>query len=306
MGGVIVLGSANTDLTVRVERLPRPQETVTNGELGVSYGGKGANQALAALRAAAETRLIARIGRDDFGERLLEHLTQSGLPGEFLLRDETEPAGVALIGVDREGTNQIMVAPGSNRRLTPQDLRRLDRSFRDGSVFLTQLETPLETVQYGLRAAREAGLFTVLDPAPYRELPQELYSLLDLITPNEGEATDLTGIEVHSPEAAREAGRVLLGRGCGAAMITLGARGALFCRGEEAELIPAHSVRSVDTVAAGDAFNGALAAALAEGASPERATRFAAAAAALSTTRPGAQTSLPDREEIESLLSSSS
>lgn len=301
MTAVIVLGSANTDLTVRAERLPRPQETVTDGEFSATYGGKGANQALAALKAGAETRLIARIGCDAFGERLFEHLTQSGLPRNCMLRDEDTPAGVALIGVDREGTNQIMVAPGSNRCLSPQDLNRLDNPFRGGSVFLCQLETPLETVRSGLEAAREAGLFTVLDPAPSRELPEAIYPLLDLITPNECEATDLTGVRVDSPETAREASRILQRRGCGAVLITLGGQGALFCCGEEEERIPPYSVRTVDTVAAGDAFNGALAAALAEGSPIEQAGLFAAAAAALSTTRAGAQDSLPDRKEIEAL-----
>ncbi|MCF8031088.1 MAG: ribokinase [Desulfohalobiaceae bacterium] len=301
MGAVLVLGSANTDLTVRAERLPRPQETVTNGEFSSSFGGKGANQALAALRAGAETRLISRIGQDDFGERLAEHLAGSGLPREGLIRDETAPAGVALIGVDREGTNQILVAPGSNKRLSPEDLQRSKHLLSGCSVFLSQLETPLETVQNGLQAARESGLFTVLDPAPSRELPQAIYPLLDLITPNEREATDLTGVRVDSPESAREAGRILLRRGCGAALITLGGQGALFVSADRKEFIPPYSVRTVNTVAAGDAFNGALAAALSEGASLLDAARFAAAAGALSTTRSGAQDSLPNREEIEAL-----
>ncbi|MCF8085690.1 MAG: ribokinase [Desulfohalobiaceae bacterium] len=305
MGAVLVLGSANTDLTVRAERLPRPQETVTNGEFSSSFGGKGANQALAALRAGAQTRLIARIGRDAFGERLAEHLATSGLPREGLIRDETAPAGVALIGVDREGTNQILVAPGSNKRLSPRDLHRFKHLLSGCSVFLSQLEIPLETVQSGLEAARQAGLFTVLDTAPSRELPQAIYPLLDLITPNEREATDLTGIRVDSPESARETGRILLRRGCGAALITLGGQGALFADRDREVLIPPYSVRAVDTVAAGDAYNGALAAALSEGASLLDAARFAAAAGALSTTRSGAQDSLPDREEIDALTGSS-
>jgi len=301
MGAVLVIGSANTDLTVRAERLPRPQETVTDGELSSSFGGKGANQALAALRAGAQTRLIARIGRDDFGERLAEHLAGSGLPREGLIRDDTAPAGVALIGVDREGTNQILVAPGSNKRLSPQDLNRFKHLFHGCSVFLSQLETPLETVQSGLRTAREAGLFTVLDPAPSRELPEAVFPLLDLITPNEREAADLTGVDVDSPESAAKAGRLLLQRGCGAALITLGGQGAFFLSPEGEELIPPYSVRTVNTVAAGDAFNGALAAALSEGVPLLDAIRFATAAGALSTTRSGAQDSLPDREEIEGL-----
>jgi ribokinase len=301
MGAVLVLGSANTDLTVRAERLPRPQETVTDGEFTASFGGKGANQALAALRAGAQTRLVARIGRDAFGERLAEHLADSGLPREGLIRDETAPAGVALIGVDLEGTNQILVAPGSNKRLSPQDLDRSKHLLDGCSVFLSQLETPLETVQSGLEAAREAGLFTVLDPAPSRELPEAIYPLLDLITPNEREATDLTRVDVASPESAAEAGRLLLDRGCGAVLITLGGQGALFASGDREELIPPHPVRAVNTVAAGDAFNGALAAALSERAALHDAIHFAAAAGALSTTRAGAQDSLPDREEIEAL-----
>ncbi len=306
MGVVLVLGSANTDLTVRAERLPRPQETVTDGEFTASFGGKGANQALAALRAGAQTRLIARIGRDAFGERLADHLAGSGLPREGLIRDDTAPAGVALIGVDREGTNQILVAPGSNKRLSPQDLHRSEHLLSGCSVFLSQLETPLETVQSGLESAREAWLFTVLDPAPSRELPETVYPLLDLITPNEREAGDLTGVDVHSPETAAKAARLLLQRGCGAALITLGGQGALFASGDREELIPPYSVQAVDTVAAGDAFNGALAAALSEGAPVLQAVRFAAAAGALSTTRSGAQDSLPDREEIEALARSSS
>jgi ribokinase len=304
MGAVLVLGSANTDLTVRAERLPRPQETVTDGEFSATYGGKGANQALAALRAGARTRLIARIGRDAFGERLAQHLADSGLPREGLIRDESVPAGVALIGVDREGTNQILVAPGSNKRLGPQDLSRFKHLFSGCSVFLSQLETPLETVQSGLETAREHGMFTVLDPAPSRELPEAVYPLLDLITPNEREAADLTGMNVDSPESAAEAGRLLLQRGCGAALVTLGGRGALFASRDREELISPHSVRAVDTVAAGDAFNGALAGALSEGAPLLQAVRFAAAAGALSTTRPGAQDSLPDRKEIDALVRS--
>jgi len=305
MGAVLVLGSANTDLTVRAERLPRPQETVTNGEFSATYGGKGANQALAALRAGAQTRLVARIGRDAFGERLAEHLADSGLPRKGLIRDDTAPAGVALIGVDREGTNQILVAPGSNKNLSPQDLQQSKHLLGGCSVFLSQLETPLETVQSGLEAAREAGVFTVLDPAPSRELPEAIYPLLDLITPNEREAADLTGVDVASPESAAKAGRLLLQRGCGAALITLGGQGALFVSADREELIPPYSVRAVDTVAAGDAFNGALAAALSEGTDLHAAIRFAAAAGALSTTRSGAQDSLPAREEIEALARSS-
>jgi ribokinase len=168
-------------------------------------------------------------------------------------------------------------------------------------VFLSQLETPLETVQSGLEAAREAGLFTVLDPAPSRGLPRAIYPLLDLITPNEREAADLTGVEVHSPETAAKAGRLLLDRGCGAALITLGGQGALFASGDREELIPPYSVQAVDTVAAGDAFNGALAAALSEGAALHDSIRFAAAAGALSATRSGAQDSLPNREDIDTL-----
>ncbi len=302
MGSVFVMGSANTDLTVKAPRLPRPQETVTDGEFMISFGGKGANQALAALFSGASTRLATRIGTDSFGDLLHRHLVQSGLPENGLLRDEESKAGVALIAVDQEGNNQILVAPGSNKRLSRQDIDRLLQPSHGYSVCLAQLEIPLETVLHGMEQARLLGLCTVLDPAPSKPLPSEIYPLLDIITPNEREAAILTGIQIHSPRDAKQAGEWLVRQGCGAAIVTLGTRGAVLCHEGGSSEISAFAVDTVDTVAAGDAFNGALATALAEGRELPEAARFASAAAALSTTQRGAQESLPQRSSIEDLL----
>ncbi|MBW2122048.1 MAG: ribokinase [Deltaproteobacteria bacterium] len=302
MRRVIVVGSANTDLTVKVDALPRPGETVVGHELMVSYGGKGANQALAALRAGAEVGLLAKIGTDPYGELLYNHLVRSGFEREGLIRDQDTAGGLALIAVDRGGNNQIVVVPGSNGRFVKEDLRSLESFARDGSLLLTQLEIPLPTVEYALRLARRLGMKTILDPAPACPIPPGLYPLIDILTPNETEAGGLTGMLVETPSQAEKAAKVLVSRGCPMVIVTLGAQGVLVGRAEGIEFYPALRVDAVDTVGAGDAFNGALAAALAAGRSFSRAIAFANAAGALSTTRRGAQESLPTEEEIERFL----
>lgn len=304
MSGVVVLGSANTDLTVSVQRLPSRHETVLGGEFRVSFGGKGANQALAARLAGARVTFFSRIGTDTYGNLLFDHLAAKGLDREGLLRDSGSPAGVALVVVDREGNNQIAVAPGSNARFRVQDLHGLEHLFRRGAVCLAQLEIPLETVQYGLQTAKSQGLVTVLDPAPCRELPREVLEQVDVLTPNEREAGELAGMEVASPQDALEAARILRQRGAGAVVVTLGPQGAVLDMRDRRDRIPAFEVQAVDSVAAGDAFAGALAAGLARSWSWPEALRFAAAAAALSTTRRGAQESLATEAEIRAFLDS--
>ncbi|RMF87841.1 MAG: ribokinase [Nitrospinota bacterium] len=299
---IVVLGSANTDLTVKADRLPRPGETVTGGEFMVSYGGKGANQALAALKVGATVHLLAKIGTDAYGNLLYEHLIRSGLPPEGLVRDPEAPAGVALIAIDREGNNQIIVAPGSNWRFSVQDLQALTLFPAGTSLLLTQLEIPLPTVEQGLRLARAQGITTILNPAPATPLPSSIYPLVDILTPNEREAGDLAGMEVTGLEEAERAAAVLQSRGCRQVIVTLGAQGALLYSGGRGEHFPAFPVQAIDTVAAGDAFNGALAAALAMHRPLSEAIRFANAAGALSTTQRGAQESLPAREAIEQLM----
>jgi ribokinase len=299
---ILVIGSANVDFTVKVERLPQVGETVSGGDFRLSYGGKGANQALAAHLAGAPVLMIARLGRDPNGELLYRHLTAVGLSAQGLWRDDEVPSGVALIMVDSEGRNLIVTAPGSNRRLTVADIQALDSSAFIGPIFLTQLETPLETVEYGLRRALDAGMTTILNPAPGRPLSEDFLALPHIITPNETEASLLSGVAVTDLDTARQAGERLLAMGCQTVIITLGAQGSLLVRRGEVQHSPPFPVIPVDTTAAGDAFNGVLAAALFEGLALEDAIVRANAAGALCVTKRGAQEALPTRQKIEALV----
>lgn len=299
---VVVIGSANVDFTVKVDRLPKPGETVSGGEFYTSFGGKGANQAVAALKAGASVTFVAKVGRDPNGEQILRHLTTLGFPPEGLLRDEAFPSGVALIMVDREGRNLIAVAPGSNRRLTVEDIRQAEPLIARGQVLLIQLEVPLPAAEEALRLAKAHGLTTILNPAPARPLSQALLALTDFLTPNEAEVEALTGIEVQDLQGAVHAARRLLDSGARHVIVTLGEAGALFVGEGLMKPFPAFPVEAIDSTAAGDAFNGALACALAEEKPLEEAILFANAAGALTVTKRGAQDSLPTREAIERLL----
>ena len=300
MPKVIVLGSANLDFTVAVDRLPTVGETVLGREFYQSFGGKGANQAVAATRAGAEVVLLTMLGTDDYGRRIEQHLTSLGLPREGLLRHETKPTGVALILVDEGGRNFIAVAPGSNQMLSLEDVRRASPLIRQGAVLLAQLEVPLAAVREAFSIAKTQGLLTILNPAPAEPLPPSLLKLVDVLTPNEGEAHTLSGMT--DPD---EAARVLIEQGARKVIVTLGERGALLRDATTVRHFPAYSVQAIDSTAAGDAFNGALACSLAEGRSLEDAIVFANAAGALATTKRGAQESLPMRTEIDGLCQES-
>lgn len=297
MPRVVVVGSANVDFTVRLPRLPKAGETVSNGEFYRCFGGKGANQAVAALRAGAEVRFLAKLGKDPMGELLREHLEDLGLPGRYLLSDQSAPTGTALILVDHEGRNLIGVAPGANRTLTTNEVNSCADLFDWGEVLLCQLEVPLGAVEAALSLGRKKGMKTLLNPAPARELPEEVLRLVDVITPNEGEAKALTGLE-NSESAARRLSEM----GPSQVILTLGKEGALYLADGEPFYVPSYRVNPVDTTGCGDAFNGALACALAEGRGLEEAVRFAAAAGALAATVKGAQDAMPFREEIVSLM----
>jgi ribokinase len=299
---ILVIGSANVDFTVKVERLPQAGETVSGGDFRVSYGGKGANQALAARLAGAPVLMIAKLGRDPNGELLFQHLSAAGSSAQGLLRDDEAPSGVALIMVDPQGRNLIAVAPGSNHRLTVANVQTLDARAFTAGVLLTQLEIPLETVEYSLRRAREVGMTTILNPAPGRHLHQHVLTLPDILTPNETEASLLSGVTVSDLGTARQAGERLVALGCQTVIITLGSQGSLLIRRGEVRHFPPFPVTPVDTTAAGDAFNGMLAAALLEGLTLERAIVYANAAGALCVTKRGAQEALPTRREVEALL----
>jgi len=300
MPNVVVLGSTNLDFTVAVDRLPTVGETILGREFYQSFGGKGANQAVAASRAGAEVMLLTMLGTDDYGRRIEQHLTSLGLPREGLLRHPTKATGVALILVDAEGRNLIAVAPGSNQMLSLEDVRRISPLIAQGTVLLAQLEVPLAVMQEAFSIAKAQGLLTILNPAPAVPLPSALLNLVDVLTPNEGEAHTLS--RMTDPD---EAARVLVEQGARSVIVTLGERGALLRNATASRLFPAYPVQTIDSTAAGDAFNGALACSLAEGRSLEDAIVFASAAGALATTKRGAQESLPTRVEIDRLCQGS-
>ncbi|MEE8446877.1 MAG: ribokinase [Gemmatimonadota bacterium] len=297
---IVVVGSSNTDLVVRAPALPGPGETVLGSSFLVTPGGKGANQAVAAARLGARVTLVVRLGADDFGDRALAALGREGIDTRFVARDAEAASGVALIVVSESGENAIAVAPGANMRLTAADVDRAAPAIREADMLLLQLETPLPTVRHAATLAMKAGVPVILNPAPAAPLAGELLSRVSVLTPNELEAAALTGASAYGVDAARQAAQRLHASGVANVVITLGREGALMEGEAGSGHVPGCTVTAVDTTAAGDAFNGALAVALAEGASLEHAVRFANRAAALSITRPGAQPSLPTREAVES------
>ena len=299
---VLVVGSANVDFTVAAPRLPGLGETVTGGTLLVNHGGKGANQAVAARRLGAEVRFIACVGDDGSGRDIRAALEAEGIGIAGVGVTGDAATGTALIVVDRQGRNQIAVAPGANWRLSLEHVRSRADDFAWAQVVVCQLETPLETLAWALEEARRRGVATVLNPAPMRDGLPDIWRFVDYLTPNEGEAERLSGIAVRDPRSAAAAGQALRGRGVGTVIVTLGAQGSLACTAQGEVASPAHPVSAVDTTAAGDAFNGALGVALGGGRPLEDALRFANAAAALACTRRGAQPSLPTRAEVDRLL----
>jgi ribokinase len=301
---VCVIGSSNLDFTVSVPKLPGAGETVSGGTLVTSPGGKGANQAVAARRLGVDVAFVTLLGVDPMGDRLAAALAEAGLPPEPIERTREAPTGVALIAVDPEGRNQIAVAPGANHRLTPDRARRHADLLASAEVVLLQLETPIDTVRWALSEARRAGKRTVLNPAPARvlPLPADLLPLVDYLTPNEIEAGLLTGREVRTPDDAEAAGRVLVARGVATVVITLGAAGAVAVGAAGTLRVPAFPVAVIDTVGAGDAFSGALAASLAAGAPIEDALLVASATGGLTCTRRGAVDAMPTREEVVALI----
>ncbi len=299
---ILVLGSINTDLVIRGQNLPAPGETVLGGQFYRAHGGKGANQAVAAARASTTpVTLIGAVGDDPFGRETLAHFAAENLDCRYLKTVPGEPSGVALILVDRHGENSISVASGANASLLPEDVDAVsDEVFHAAKVFLTCLELPLETVAHGLARARRAGLLTILNPAPADERVccREIMSLVDVITPNEGEAAALAGIDDRERAGAIAAVRKFQQLGCAKGIVTLGAAGCVVVEDDDT-LVEGCSVEPVDTTGAGDAFNGVLAVGLAEGRSLAEAARWANRAAALAVTRAGAQPSLPTRTEID-------
>lgn len=298
MKRIVVVGSTNTDMVVKAARIPAPGETILGGRFLMNPGGKGANQAVAAARLGAEVVFIAKVGDDLFGREAKALFAKENICTDYVLTDPSEPSGVALIMVDAKGENCIAVASGANGTLMPEDIEGVEGVIAQSDMLLMQLETPLETVRYAADVAVNLGVPVVLNPAPACELPSDLYDCLEVITPNESEAELLTNIKVTDEASAEAAARVLCDKGVRQVVITMGAKGAYVFDGEDGVMVPAFKVEAVDTTAAGDVFNGALAVALTEELELEEAVRFASKAASISVTRMGAQASAPRREEL--------
>jgi ribokinase len=299
---ILVIGSSNTDMIIKLGRIPQPGETILGGEFTTAAGGKGANQAVAAARAGGEVTFVARVGRDMFGEKAVAGFVQDDINVKHVTRDPVAPSGVALIFVAKDGENSIAVAGGANGRLSPSDVKKARAAIAGASVVVMQLETPLATVMAAAELAARAKVPIILNPAPARALPGKLLKLVSILTPNETEAELLTGIAVTNEATAAKAAKKLRARGVQTVILTLGARGAFVATASTEKLVPGFRVKAVDSTAAGDVFNGALAEALGEGRALLEAMRFANAAAAISVTRLGAQPSAPYRKEIELLL----
>lgn len=300
---IVVVGSANTDMVLKVKHLPEPGETVLGGEFITTCGGKGANQAVAAARLGAEVTFVARLGRDVLGESAVAAYKAENIRTEFIARDDQTPSGVALILVDNAGENIIAVAPGANAKLSPQDILAAKEAIQDANCLLVQLEIPLETVQAAIQLANQHKVPVILNPAPATRLPAEILNRVDYLTPNQMEAIALA--DGHSTSSTSMVAMQLYSEfRTQKVIITLGRQGAMLL-GFHNDTIPGYVVNAVDTTGAGDAFNGGLAVALARGTPLRDAVVFANAVAALSTTRPGAQTSMPTLEEVNAFLGQS-
>lgn len=299
MNRILVIGSSNTDMVIKTKKLPAPGETILGGTFLLNPGGKGANQAVAAVRLGGKVTFIGKRGNDLFGNQTVGLLMREGIDTEYFIKDSELPSGVALITVDSSGENSIVVAPGSNAALFPDDL---PSNLFDGckyDIMLLQLEIPLETVEYSAMMGMKCGMKVILNPAPAQVLSDKLLQNVWLLTPNEVEAQALTGILISDVVSAEKSAAALLKRGIKNVIITLGETGAFIKSENYTAMIPGIKVKAVDTTAAGDVFNGALAVALSEGKELKEAVVFANIAASISVTRMGAQASAPYRNEID-------
>lgn len=300
---LVVLGSINADHILNVGQFPQPGETVRGNHYQVAFGGKGANQAVAAGRSGADITFIACVGDDSIGHNVKKQLETDSIHIECIDAIKNETTGVALIFVNQQGENVIGIHAGANAHLTTERVNHYQQQIIDADALLMQLESPIEAVQLAAEIAKKNNTKVILNPAPAQALPDSLLSLVDIITPNETEAEHLTGITVKDDHGAQAAAQVLHDKGISKVMITLGARGVWFSeKGQLGKIIAGFKVKAVDTIAAGDTFNGAYVTALLEGKNDTQAIRFAHAAAAIAVTRPGAQPSVPWRNEIDTFL----
>jgi ribokinase len=294
---IIVIGSSNTDMVVKSKKLPLPGETILGGTFLMNAGGKGANQAVAAARLGGNVTLVAKVGNDVFGKQSVEGFKKEKINADFVFIDEGTPSGTALIMVNEEGENCIVVAPGANAQLLPADIEQV-KDISDAAIILMQLEIPMITIEAVAKNAKANHQKIIINPAPAQKLSNELLNDLFLITPNETEATLLTGIKVEDEITASQAAEVFLSKGVQNVIITLGKQGAYFKNKELKFKTDAPIVKAIDTTAAGDTFSGALAVAVTEKMSWPQAVQFAVQAASIAVTRMGAQASVPYRKEM--------
>ena len=300
MKNIVVIGSSNTDMVVKTSHLPAGGETVLGGDFFMNAGGKGANQAVAAARYGNRVVFVAKTGDDLFGAQVREAMQQDNINTDYVFVDKKHPSGVALITVNQQAENCIVVAPGANAHLTPEDIDAAADEIRGASVVLMQLETPIATVEYAAQMAADAGVPVILNPAPApaEPLSEELLKNLFLITPNESEASRISGITVKDLASAQLAAKAIYDMGPKNVIVTLGSDGSLVYDGAMFMRVEAMKVDAVDTTAAGDTYNGVLASVIAEGRTLIDAVHEANVAAAISVTRMGAQPAAPTREEI--------
>ena len=301
---IVVVGSANTDFVLTVPELPSHGETILGDQFRVVRGGKGANQAVAAARLGAIVTLVARLGADSFGKEALDAYQKEGINTDFIVQDPETHSGIALIMVNRIGENMIGVGPGANSRLTPDDVKAASEAIRQADCLLLQLEIPPDAVHAAIEIARSNNVRVILNPAPAQKIPTEILKSIDYLTPNETEAALLAGQE-QSGNSQDSFSRLAAILNVPHLIVTLGSKGAVILENGQITSIPTFSITPVDTTASGDAFNGALAVALARGESLPQAVRYANAAGAITATRPGAQPSLPTKEELDQFMVSS-
>ena len=298
---IVVIGSCNTDMVVKANRLPAPGETVLGGTFLMNPGGKGANQAVAAARLGGNVTLISKLGNDLFGKQSIESYRAEGINTDYVFTDYKNPSGVALISVDSSGENCIIVASGANSFLNISDIEKTQGILSEANIILMQLEIPIQTVEYITKFALKHNKKVILNPAPAQILSKQLLTSVFLIVPNRIEAELLTGIKVHDWESAQKAANKMEEKGLKHIVITLGSLGVLVKTESKHHIIPAHKVKAIDTTAAGDTFCGALCVALSEGQDIISAAKFANKAASITVTKMGAQSSIPNRKELSLL-----
>ena len=294
---IMVIGSSNTDMTVKTVKLPKPGETVLGGESLMGAGGKGANQAVAACRLGTDVTFFCKVGQDLFGNQAIAHYETEGLDASLIKRSD-KPSGIALITVDESGENCIVVAPGANNDITPADIDAIADDIKKSSILLMQLEIPVPAVLRAAQIAYEAGVYTVLNPAPACQLPDEIFRYIKLLVPNRTETATLTGVDPHDEESLHKAVGMLKSKGVEDVVVTLGSEGSAIFKDGEVTVVPAKKVKAEDTTAAGDTFCAGICVGLSEGKTLAEAVEFATAAAAITVTRMGAQSSIPFRNEL--------